>query len=189
MGKLLDTDEEHSDVSTKTMLFNRSSKYMALKKGSRQQESMSYFEKEFNMKMYYLLYNPMSIPHSIISPYEGSFHGIDNKIGCRVINKASLDAAMKSLPNNHSPSFNDLKRKLKGDYKQSKNVGGWRLEYFVVDLLIGCSEGLIDDSPNFKTLTKILNAKVAPISAAFSITIDFDSTTLPTSKNTKEISI
>jgi hypothetical protein len=51
---------------------------------------------------------------------------------------------------------------------------GWRLEYFINDLLIGCKEGLIDDSPNFETMVNLLRQKSSPISSALSLTFDVE---------------
>jgi hypothetical protein len=48
----------------------------------------------------------------------------------------------------------------------------WRLEHFVVDLLLGCETGYIANSPNDSGLNYIFNRRTAPISAALALTID-----------------
>jgi hypothetical protein len=175
MGRLLDMDDEHLEiVRTKTLTFKETSKYKAFKKDNEQQEAMSSFQRRFEIKMYYLFYNPMIIPHTIISPLEGNVEIPENKIGCRVMTKDFLDEALKIHPKNHIPSYGDIKYMLTGEFMNDEHAGGWRFEYFVVDLLIGCKEGLIDDSPNFRTLQELLSQKSSPISAALSITVDFE---------------
>jgi hypothetical protein len=175
MGRLLDTDEEHLEiVRTKTLQFKEASKYKAFKKDSEQQEGMSSFQRRFGINMYYLFYNPVIIPHTIVSPLEGIIDLPSNEIGCRVMTKDFLDEALKIHPKNHVPSYGDIKYMLTGEFINDEHTGGWRFEYFIVDLLIGCKEGLIDDSPNFKTLQELLYQKSSPISAALSITIDLE---------------
>lgn len=175
MGRLLDTEEEHLEmVKTKVLKFNDGSKYKAFKKGSEQQEAMSSFQRRFGINMYYLFYNPLTIPHTITSPLEEQIELAENKVGCRVMTKDFLDEALKIHPKNHMPSFGDIKYMLTGEFINSEHEGGWRFEYFAADLLLRCKEGLIDDSPNFATLTELLYQKSSPISAALSITIDFE---------------
>jgi len=124
--------------------------------------------------MYYLFYNPLNIPHTITSPFEGQPDLSENKVGCRVMTKDFLDEALKIHPKNHMPSFGDIKYMLPGEFMQEEHAGGWRFEYFVADLIMRCKEGLIDDSPDFETLQGLLYQKSSPISAALSITIDND---------------
>jgi hypothetical protein len=175
MGRLLDTEEEHQEfVRVKKLTFAESSKYKAFKKDSAQQEAMSSFQKRFAIDMYYLFYNPMIIPHSIFSPLEEKPELTENKVGCRVVRKDFLDDALKNHPRNYVPSFGDITYMLEGQFLSDEHKGGWRFEYFIVDLLIGCKEGLIDDSPNFKTLQELLYQKASPISAALSITVDLE---------------
>lgn len=112
------------------------------------------------------------MPHSIRSPLEERPIIEENKIGCRVINKNQLDEALKIHDSNYTPSYGDIKYMLTGDYLEVEHTAGWRLEYFVADLMLGCKEGYIDDSPNFKSLQEIMSRKSSPISAALSITID-----------------
>lgn len=175
MGRLLDTEDEHIEiVRTKTLNFTESSKYKAFKKDSEQQEAMSSFQKRFAINMYYLFYNPVAIPHTINSPLEGEIVLPDNNVGCRVMTKDLLDDALSIHKKNHTPSYGDIKYMLPTEFANTHNDAGWRLEYFIVDLLMGCKEGLIDDSPNFETLQNLLYQKSSPISAALSITVDLD---------------
>lgn len=173
MGRLLDTKEEHLElVKTRTLRFEEKSKYKSFKKESVQQEAMSSFQQRFNINMYYLFYNPLRLPHSIVSPLETQPDLTENEIGCRVITKDFLDEALKIHPKNYVPSYGDIKYMLTGDFVNKEHTAGWRLEYFAIDLMMGCKEGLVDDSPNFGTLQELLYQKSSPISAALSITVD-----------------
>ena len=175
MGRLLETEEEHLEsVRAKTIRFEETSKYKAFKKESDQQLAMSYFQQRFEINMYYLFYNPVRIPYTISSPLEGEPELGENIVGCRVITKNFLDEALDQYNKNYIPSYGDLKYLLSGTFINNEHTGGWRLEYFVVDQMMACKEGFIDDSPNFRTVHELLNQKTSPISAALSITIDLE---------------
>ncbi len=175
MGKLLVTEDEHREFVKKRLIsFEEKSKYKAFKKESEQQEAMSSFERRFKVDMYYLFYNTMVLPHQIETPLEQRPEIEKNLIGCRVIKKSFLDEALKIHGKNYTPSYGDIKYMLPGEYIQPEHEAGWRLEYFVIDLMLKCKEGLIDDSPNFESLQALLSQKSNPISAALSVTIDLN---------------
>jgi hypothetical protein len=174
MGRLLDTDKEHLEiVKTKVLKFDEKSKYKSFKKDNEQQSAMTGFQNRFNINMYYLFYNPIRLPFSIKSPLETYPILTENEIGCRVVTKDFLDEALQTHIKNHIPSYGDIKYMLPGEFMNNEHTSGWRLEYFVIDLMMGCKEGLIDDSPDFRTLQELLYQKSSPISAALSITVDF----------------
>jgi hypothetical protein len=173
MGRLLVTDEEHLEiVKANVFKFEEKSKYKAFKKDSEQQHAMSSFEKKFGINMYYLFYNPLDIPHSVESPLKNRPDLSENKIGCRVIKKKLLDEAMMIHQSNYVPSYGDIKYMLPGEHLSNEHVAGWRLEYFIADLMLDCKEGFIDDSPNFESVSEIMSSKTRAIAASLAITID-----------------
>lgn len=173
MGRLLVTEDEHKEIITPRILhFSEASKYNALEKDNEQQQAMKSFQERFGMKMYYLLYNPLAIPHSIKMPVETQPKLGKNKIGCRIIPKDFLDEALATYPSKHKPSFGDIKYMLSGEFLDKRHDAGWRLEYFIVDLMMACKEGIVDDSPNFDTMVRFMNDKRAPMSSSLSITFD-----------------
>ena len=175
MGRLLVTDEEHQEiVEPKTLKYTDASKYKALKTGSEQEDVMRHFSDKFDVKLYYLFYNPCLIPWEIKSPVEALPKIERNDVGCRMIPKPELDKALKLFDKDHSPSLGDIKYQLNVMDFTDEHDAGWRLEYFINDLLIGCKEGLIDDSPNFETMVNLLRQKSSPISSALSITFDIE---------------
>jgi hypothetical protein len=70
-----------------------------------------------------------------------------------------------------APAISDFKKALQKADLASRPYG-WRLEYFVVDLVLSCREGRIWDDPNDNALMRIFHRKSGPISAAVSITIE-----------------
>lgn len=175
MGRLLVTEAEHLElVKPQLLTYSENSRYKALKIGSEQQEVMRHFSNRFDVKLYYLFYNPCSVPWEIKSPVEEFPEITQNEVGCRVIPKPELDKALQIFDKDYSPSFGDIKYQLDVMNFDDEHDSGWRLEHFINDLFIGCKEGLIDDSPNFETLTALLSQKSSPISSALSITFDVE---------------
>lgn len=175
LGRLIVTEEEHNDIIQQRLLhFTEASKYKAFSKEDEQQQAMSSFQDRHGMKMYYLLYNPLNIPHEIKMPLEVHPDLGENKIGCRVIPKDGLDDALKTFDKKHHPSYGDIKYMLEGEFKEDAHQAGWTLEYFIADLMLQCKEGMIDDSPNFETMLNFMNSKRSPMSSALSITFDMD---------------
>lgn len=173
LGRLIVSEDEHNEIiQTRILSFDESSRYRALRKGSDQQDAMYSFQSRFGMKMYYLFYNPLSLPHSISMPLEEYPEMGDNEIGCRVAPKDSLDSALESKDDGYSPSYADIKYLLDGEFLEDANTAGWTLEHFVGDLMLDCREGLVDDSPNFKHMVELMNQKSSPMSTALSITFD-----------------
>jgi hypothetical protein len=172
LGRLLVSDAEHRDlVADKVLQFDHTSKYLAFKKANGQQEAMEQFEKRFGIRMYYLFYNPIAIPHRISQPLQEIPKLGKNEIGCRVIPKEKLDIALAKMNKGHIPSYAEIKFMLPTEF-ENEHSAGWRLEHFAGDLMMDCKEGLIDDSPNFKTMLDLMNQKARPMSSAISITYD-----------------
>ncbi|MBD1862354.1 MULTISPECIES: hypothetical protein [Trichocoleus] len=175
LGRLLVTEEEHCEL-VKTMLlkYSEKSKYKALKLKSEQEGAMSMFSSRHNITLHYLLYNPSLIPWEIKTPVEGVPTIDENKVGCRVISKPFLDTSFQDKQVNYAPSYKDIRDAFKKDFSDQESVAGWKMENFICDLFINGKEGLVDDSPNFQTMLRIMSQKTSPISSALSITFDFE---------------
>jgi len=175
LGRLIVSEEEHSQIIQERLLhYTEASKYQAFSKDDDQQSAMGSFQDLYGMKMYYLLYNPFKIPHQIKMPLSEHPKLGRNSVGCRVIPKDDLDSALKTFDKQHHPSYGDIKYMLEGDFSKKKHSAGWRLEYFIADLMLQCKEGIIDDSPSFETMLNFMNQKRRPMSSALSITFDMN---------------
>lgn len=173
LGRLLVSDEEHLGlIEDKLLVFKDTSKYQALKKQSEQQETMGHFERRWETKMYYLFYNPIDIPHAVKMPMTSTPEFGENIIGCRVLPKEQLDNALQKKASGYVPSYKDIKNGVPSKLSGEEFTSGWRLENFVSDLMLECKEGLVDDSPNFESLSILMNQKSRPMSCALSITFD-----------------
>ena len=167
------TDDEHQElVARKIIKFSETSRYKALVTADAQHSAMKSFAKQHGVKLYYLFYNPVELPWSVNSPVE-QFPKIEkNEVGCRVVPMSLLDQNVTGPQSNRSPSYKDIKDAAKDRLEGGDVDAGWKLEYFVNDLFIEGSTGMIDDTPNFEVMISLLNQKSSPISSAISITFD-----------------
>jgi len=175
MPRLAIRDEPLSSLLTKrTFSFDDGSRYQALKAHDNQHENIKEFLKtgENPVPVYYLLYNPPNLPFSVSIPVE-TLARQDGapEFGARVLPSANVFSLLDSAESGYSPSVVDL-RNAEAQRDPTSTSYGWRLEYFIVDLLLGCKEGRIWDDPHERELERIFNRKSGPISAAISITIE-----------------
>jgi hypothetical protein len=77
-----------------------------------------------------------------------------------------LSVAGKSAT--YSPSFTAIE----GLVGQGKHLAGWRLDYFVADLVMGYKQGKLLDEANVDGMTSLFFNRSGPISAAIAIGID-----------------
>ena len=75
-------------------------------------------------------------------------------------------------PEGHSPAYGELQRGLAAPFTLAQHQAGWRLEHFMVDLLLNCEAGYIASRPSDRGLNYIFNRRTGPISAAIALTID-----------------
>jgi hypothetical protein len=174
MGRLLVTEEEHDElVQSKLLSYSEKSRYRALQLGSEQQRAMQEFSERFGVGIHYLLYNPSVIPWQIKTPVEQVPSIPENTVGIRVIPKRLVDN-MTGKKEGYSPSYADVGNAFANEFARSSDTAGWRIEGFICDHFITGEEGVVDDSPNFQTMTRLLSQKSSPISSALSITFDYE---------------
>jgi hypothetical protein len=174
MGRLLVTEDEHNDlVKPKLLKYLESSRYKAMQLESEQQHAMHEFSTRHGIGIHYLLYNPSVLPWEIQTPIEQVPSIPENKVGARIVPKRLVDN-MTGKQAGYSPSYADISKAFVKEFSGSTDTGGWRMEGFICDHFITGNEGLVDDSPNFQTMTRLLSQKTSPISSALSITFDYE---------------
>jgi hypothetical protein len=70
------------------------------------------------------------------------------------------------------PSYQEVATKLPKPFSKGDLIGGWRLESYIVDSLLACKDGLVDDTPRLEHISHIFSQKSMPIHAAILITLD-----------------
>lgn len=175
MGRLLQTDAEHADLIKKRNLkFSGKSRYQALKAKADQADAMHSFAQRYGVELFYLLYNPYVLPWNIESPVRNLPIAVQNSVGCRVVPAKFVADGLATKQKGYAPSYLDVGGMFSGEQMELQADAGWRLEDFVCDLFLMCKVGLVDDSKNFETMIALLNQKSSPISAAISVTFDFN---------------
>jgi hypothetical protein len=160
----------YTPTRSRTFEFTDESRYQSLNVGGEQAERIDAYEAEFNIPVHYLLYNPLVLPwaRSIpVTPPEPALP--DNDIGSRVLRSRTLLALRASGVS--VPSYKEVAA-LSAPHALASFMAGWRLEDFVVSLLLGCHEGrLLDDSVD-QPMEYLFNRRNNPIAAAFSVNLE-----------------
>lgn len=68
----------------------------------------------------------------------------------------------------YSPSFKDVQ----GLVGTGKHLPGWRLDYFVADLVMACKQGALLEQEDTDFMNSRFRRRSGPISDSFAITID-----------------
>lgn len=173
-GRMFSTDEQFAEMThPKLFQFGPDSEYGALTKGSDQWDAIEQYEASKEIPVYYLLYNPLRVPLTVSVPHTGDDAGADDcDVGCRVLPCRYMRQLMANNDDGASPSYGRLTSSLPPPFNTPQHTAGWRLEHFVVDLLLQCKTGRIMDIRGDEGLYQVFYRRTAPIQAAISITID-----------------
>lgn len=169
-ARLMPSKESAVSFSTPTTFrFERSSKYKALQAGDHQAKAIAEFEEHKRIPVHYLFYNPWNIPSAMHLPLTGvpKLSGAGNA-GARVVPAADIRGLLAGKAATYAPSFKDIE----GLAGQGTHLAGWRLDYFVADLVIGCKQGKLLEEANVANMNSLFFSRSGPISAAIAIGID-----------------
>lgn len=170
-ARLLATPDAFRDlVAGRTFSFARDSRYLALAKGDDQERALVQYERMSGIPVYYLFYNPPTIPLRATVPATKLVSPADPKVGCRIVPARALTAHLASRELGYHPSYADTTSL--GSPFVGKHRGGWRLEHFVADLLLRCKQGHVASGETDHVLERLFYRRSGPIAAAIAITID-----------------
>ena len=150
--------------------FGETSRYDSLDLHGEQAERLVSYQGEFGIPVHYLFYNPVQIPWAQAVPVTPTDARMaPNDIGCRVLRSRSvLDLRARSI---RTPTFGDILA-IEPPHKHAPFNAGWRLEDFVVSLLLGCREGRVLDDSIDSPVEYLFNRRNYPIAAAFAVNIE-----------------
>lgn len=168
----LSDDKIVESLNPKVFSFDDNSAYEALKKDDEQWVAIEKYEEQKEIPVYYLLYNPSELPVDVKLPHVTIAPDLDDLVGCRVVPSKHIRKMMSKASKGDSPTFADLRNKLESPFKRAPHRVGWRLEYFIADLLIQCRTGRITDIRADDGLFAAFYQRSRPIQAAISIVID-----------------
>lgn len=171
------SDERWTELTgPRQFAFEPQSLYRSLQIGDEQFDNIEKYERRHKIPVHYLLYNPLLIPSSMTFPIterEGPIG--DCIVGCRVVPSSALRKMVRERSVERPPSYEEVSTRLCNPFTEGETIGGFRLESYVVDQLIACKDGLIDNTPKFEHLLHIFSQKSGPIHAAILITFDVPS--------------
>ncbi len=143
--------------------FNRDCLYGAIKSGADQCNQIDRINVEFGKTVYYLLYNPHSLPVRISYPLQQRIVVNDIDIGCRVYDSEVVHRVLSGLAKGKSPSFSMI--------ENASNGKSWPLEVWAADLLLTCKVGEQFDDARDGRVRYFLERRSGPIGAALAVSI------------------
>ena len=147
----------------KQFSFNPQCVYGAIKAHDKQTDSIASMNKRLGEAVYYLFYNPPSMPQTIINPGAARQQFQANELGCRVYSENDVKAAMDSFKSGRSPTFSEI--------ESSGQASNWRLETWASDLLLTCKVGQLIDESMSEKIESLLVRLTGPIGASIAISI------------------
>jgi hypothetical protein len=176
----LGTREGHQAplLASRTFEFTTSSVYQALQPKDDQTKHIREFLKRNRIAVYYLLYNPPRVPLKIVVPLKkyARQHGAP-ALGARVMTAPEILKLLDGMAS--APSLKAIDQSLDAS-DATVHVGGWRLEYFMTELLLGCHEGKRFTKADDRDLYEIFNRRSGPIAATVAVTVEMpDDAELP----------
>jgi hypothetical protein len=149
--------------------FSDSSSYKALRFKDEQFKAIREYETQKQIPVHYLFYNPWLVPTTYAIPTLPTLVlGPRGNGGCRVVRAIDLQKALDGKRDGYSPTFAEVSGLCGGT---AAHFSGWRLEYFIADLLMRCKEGHVFSDMN-QNIESLFYRRSGPIAAAMSITVE-----------------
>lgn len=174
IDRLIDrTDKMIPLFNQRNFSFTNECVYGAMSSGSEQVQRIDDYVDKRGIPVYYVLYNPPSLPSNGLHPETGGIKPLeDNKVGCRVLKRKEVNDILADLPTGKTPSFAAMANRERKSKFDPFAVHGWRLETFVADEVMRCHEGRLFEDAQDEILANLLYRRSAPITAAIVMTID-----------------
>lgn len=144
-------------------VFNESCTYGALKAGSDQVATINNLNSQFGEAVFYMFYNPSTIPVCIQYPIRSKRQIKNAKLGCRVFLSNEVHAVLDGLKKGRTPTLKMI--------AHSGTTSNWRLENWVADLLLQCKVGERFDEGKQGLVSSLLERRSGPIGAAIAVSI------------------
>jgi hypothetical protein len=173
MGRLADRDRHApSMLASRRFTFNTECRYGALKSGDDQHHAIAQYFASTGFPIFYLFYNPPVAPLTVNLPLlANAVQTADPVLGARVIPVTPVLALLDAKGDNYRPSLADTRDLIAGRPGDADHFG-WRLEYFIADLLLGCREGRRFDDNDRDALDGLFYRRSGPIAATIAITVE-----------------
>lgn len=150
-------------VLNREFVFDRSCVYGSLKARSDQVRAINELNRRFGESVFYMFYNPSTIPVTIRYPVKSKRAVTGVKLGCRVLFSKEVHAVLDTLNKGHSPSLSAI--------IEAGAASKWRLEEWVADHLLTCKVGQRFDESMKDDVYMLLERRSGPIGAAIAVSI------------------
>ncbi|MGE3627103.1 MAG: hypothetical protein AB7G34_12105 [Hyphomicrobiales bacterium] len=150
-------------VLNRDFVFDQTCIYGSLKAASEQVTSINHLNEKFGESVYYMFYNPPTVPVRIKYPLRSKRLVKSVKLGCRVFTTNEIHRVLKTLQNGRSPSLDMIRRGGKSS--------NWRLDSWVADLLLRCKSGQRFDDDMKELVFTLLERRSGPIGAAIAVSV------------------
>lgn len=141
--------------------FNEECSYTALNVHSQQSTVMKEFQAKVGEAVFYLFYNPPSVPVTVDYPLRGKIEPSDFPLGCRVY-------SITDVENGQGKTGTPTLATLQNASPQSN----WPLETWAADLLLRCKVGMRFKDGNDAVVQSLIVRRSGPIAAAVSVEIN-----------------
>jgi hypothetical protein len=123
--------------------------------------------RESRIPVFYQLYNPACLPFTRTVPLPKDDPDLKEiPFGTRVLPIAEVFKVLDKKPANYAPTVAELS----GNHHSFEF--GWRLEYFVADLLLQCKEGYVFKSITDEQVEALFNRRSGAIASAVAFSIE-----------------
>ena len=143
--------------------FTADCSYGALKSKSNQAKAINRLNEEFGEVVYYLFYNPPTVPVTVHYPVtlRQIVHYLP--LGCRVYATKDVDPILAKLNKGAVPTLHAL--------ECADPFSNWRLETWAADLLLKCTVGQLFGEDRQEVVQRFLERRTGPIGAAIAVSI------------------
>ncbi len=145
--------------------FLDTSRYNAIRNPNEQLERIKEFHDQFDEAIYYLLYNPSTLPFKTSLP-STTYQSVSfPPEGARVVRSATIDQVLSINGTvQKGPTIGSIKKTARDEY--------WRLEHWVADLLLRCKVGRRYSMEDSELIERLVYRRSGPIGAAIRVNID-----------------
>jgi hypothetical protein len=149
--------------------FTEACRYKSLVKVSEQVDAITAHMKQFGIPVHYLLYNPPTVPLKVIVPLTQYNAVTKIDVGARIVPATTLFGFLDAKGKTYSPKLADTRSLMTAP---DAKPYGWRLEYFMADLLLGCRQGHRYTSDDDIPIETLFYRRSGPIAAAIAVTVE-----------------
>jgi hypothetical protein len=168
-ARLADPEDLARSIATEAEFkFSDSSKYGALLAGSDQVAAITEYEQQSNLRIYYQLYNPWSVPLTQrvpLSSYQSSIGELTH--GVRILPSSVVHEVLAAHAKGAKPMLSEFAVGERG-----VPAYGWPLESFITDEFLSCREGSVFETISDQRIERLFYRRSGPIAAAIAITIE-----------------